>query len=126
MKIKSIIVFVFSSILVSGCMSAKVKIPPSEKTIKDVYEAHVGGGKPSYVVKGKSGQYKVKDDSQSPLWVDQTGYRKKIFVQPINYHQNPELEMLVLPHLTQKKRSIPAYIIPYQLFDKDEIRLPGE
>ena len=117
MKTWQRIVLVLINSILCGCISAKVKIPVSEKTIKDVYEERVG--------KKDIDKLSVAD-GKNVNWIEQKGERKKIYVQPVDYHDNPTIEMLIVPHLNPKSRLIPAYIIPYKLFEKDQIRLPGE
>lgn len=101
-----------------ACASKDGVIPPSDKTMNDIYEAHMG--------KTQGGVASMSrfpcPEGMAPWTREQVNEHQNLFPRL----RNPDLVMYVFPHLGESGAPVPGYSTVFPLYEQVEYALPGE
>ncbi len=107
-----------SLLLMIGCASKDGVIPPSDRTMNDIYEEHMGKAQGEI-----AGAPRVLCPQGSAPWTrDQANDNKNLFPRL----RNPDLVMYVFPHLSDSGAPVPGYATVFPMYEHVEYALPGE
>lgn len=125
-----------SAALLAGCsVSGKRESPINEitrgsPTVVDVYRGKVGDA-PS-AARDNSPQQRLRSASTARPIVDGDGNTQRYWsaLEPMQQRfarvPNPDLVMVVYPHLAQGKYPVPGYVTVFPMYDQIFYALPGE
>lgn len=106
------------SLLLIGCASKDTVIPPSDHTMQEIYESHMGN------VRGEiAGAPRVLCSDGVASWTRELANDNKNLFPRL---RNPDLVMYVFPHLSDSGAPVPGYATVFPMYEQVEYALPGE
>lgn len=135
----AIVVALLGGLLLTGCsVSGKRESPLNEvtrgsPTVLDIYRGRTGAqGESGEAGAAESAQGRLRRDSQTrPVAAgDEDTRRYWSALEPLRQRfarvPNPDLVMLVYPHLARGKYPVPGYVTVFPMYEQTLYALPGE
>jgi len=135
----AIVVALLGGLLLTGCsVSGKRESPINEvtrgsPTVLDIYRGRTGAqGEPGEAESAESAQSRLRRDSQArPIAAgDEDTRRYWSALEPLRQRfarvPNPDLVMVVYPHLARGKYPVPGYVTVFPMYEQTLYALPGE
>ena len=121
----------------AGCsVTGKRESPLNEitrgsPTVLDIYRGNAGGGGTVDASGTPLANPRAALNSRRPIAAgDEDTYRYRSALEPMRQRfgrvPNPDLVMVVYPHLAQGKYPVPGYVTVFPMFEQTHYTLPGE
>ncbi len=124
------------ALVVAGCSVTGTRESPINEitrdspTVVDIYRGHAAGSTQSG--QDSSAQQRLRTDSMTRPIVDGDGNTRRYWsaLEPLQQRfarvPNPDLVMVVYPHLAKGKYPVPGYVTVFPMYDQTFYALPGE